>query len=196
MMIYMVIFMKRIIAILLGMLMIFSSCNRINAPFLLKNVDQNTIIYKSISQIYSEETVRELIITKPTLQEFCSKLQIHIYKTYDSYHYVVLELDSGLALASFTDQDKDNPMDARFLHLIMIHYSADLSSDYFLTVIPGTTLLQDIMQADPSDSAYPFLYAGWSKYPKYSMHFFESGDCYIINYDEHEIVTDMIHFTI
>ena len=192
----MVIFMKRIIAILWGMLMIFSSCNRSNASFLLENVNQNTIIYKSISQIYSEETVRKLIITKPTLQEFCSKLEIHIYKTYDSYHYVVLKLDSGLAIASFIDQDKDNPMDARFLHLIMIHFTANLSSDYFFTVIPETTSLQDIMQADPSDSAYPFLYAGSSKYPKYSMHFFESGDCYILYYDEHEIVTNMIHFTI
>ena len=188
--------MKRIIAILWGMLMIFSSCNRSNASFLLENVNQNTIIYKSISQIYSEETVRKLIITKPTLQEFCSKLEIHIYKTYDSYHYVVLKLDSGLAIASFIDQDKDNPMDARFLHLIMIHFTANLSSDYFFTVIPETTSLQDIMQADPSDSAYPFLYAGSSKYPKYSMHFFESGDCYILYYDEHEIVTNMIHFTI
>ena len=188
--------MKRIIVFFWCMLMIFSSCNRINTSFLLENVNQNTIIYKSISKIHSEETVRKLITTKPTLQEFCSKLQIHIYKTYDSYHYVVMKLDSGLALASFTDQDKDNPMDARFLHMIMMHFTADLSSDYFQTVIPGTTSLQEIMQADPSDSAYPFLYAGSSKYPKYSMHFLESGDCYILYYDEHEIVTNMIHFTI
>lgn len=63
--------------------------------------------------------------------------------------------------------------------------------------LDNSKALADVQAANPNGS-YDFLFAGSFHFPKYSLHFFETGECFLIEYedDKDSSVKDITPFTI
>ena len=178
--------MKKALVLVCALILLFSSCAGESgaAP---TEADQNTVLYTQISDTVSEKKVDALTESDVSLTEFCEALRISRYKTVNGEPYVVVKTKKALYLVTFS-------ADGVFESKRKIVFSENDGAAFADALQTGVTTLSEVQAMEP-DGAYDFLYAGWTEFPRYSFHFFESGDCYNLWFED-DVLSEIIHFTI
>ena len=153
----------------------------------MKEIDQKTVIWKQIDAVYNYNDVVNALNEKTDMSVFCKTFGIGQYKTINGSRYVVLKTTESFCFVVFDDEEKNGT-------IFPIEFLKEECLDAFIDLDVGMTL-KDVQKIDPNGK-YDFLLHSWSKYPKFSYHCFETGDCYFINYNEEHIIDVIIHFTI
>ena len=189
------------------MLILFSSfcgcMNQKKSP--LKEVGQDVILYTSLTHSYDYEKLYRFLKKEPSLNDVCIKYHINCYKQAGNSKYIVLKTTMGVVVVFFAEPNTEilQSIDANAIsenlpyetiNIQIVLFSKDGNPEFFKNANIGIPL-EDVQEADPSGD-YPFLYHDWSGYPKYSYHYFENGNCYIVYYDEMNMVSDILFFTI
>ncbi len=176
---------KRILFLFL-VLVVFNSCAGYQKKELTA-VDQTVILYSQQKKTVSFKKIQEEAKKAWSLTEFCREYQLYSYKTLANGTYIVLNTTEGYVVVWF-DSEGNNPRVQNISFSSAENYNA-------LSNIQLGMPLDSVKKADPTGQ-YDFLLASWSEYPKISYHFFESGNCYVVFYDEDYNVKDFHAFTI
>jgi len=149
-------------------------------------VDQTTVLYPRLESELDSDEMKSFLSDQKNAKSFFDYFGVEYYKQVDDYYYTILKTTKGLVLLSF---DAD-----RILTPIrMITFSSSENEASISAVKPGSSL-QEVMRCDP-DGQYDFLYASWSDFPTFSIHFFEDGNAFYFQYDD-DIVVAIVPFTI
>ena len=182
--------MKQLVLLLLFIaLLCLSSCNsEINSKDknIMTIIDQNQILIKASMPTLNKEA-QEYIACRPKLNELYESLSIKGYKSVNNAYYTIIDIEGEWHLLSFQE-------DGTFVSDRLITFS-DANSEEMIKQIEVGQQLAYVQSVDP-DGQYDFLYAGWSDFPKYSYHFYESGNAYYIRYNDSDTVSSITKFTI
>lgn len=177
--------MKKSIIIALAVLLVcLSACGK-EAEYTLKEYSQDTIFIKQQDKVYDFDDIITEIDKTDDFFSFCEDLEIKKIKSIMGDQYTVIKSTDGFYhLLS----DAEGKAILRKIEFSPIdHYDA-------LSEIRVGMTVEDVQIADV-DGSYDYLYANWSQFPKYSYHYFESGNCFYIRYAD-EVITSIVEFTI
>ena len=152
----------------------------------LLETNQNVILYNELNTTVDYDLVQQKITENDNLSMLCQSFHIQQYKKVNNLIYVVIHTSKGLAIIFF-DSGGNNP----YMQLIKFsgrEYESGISA------LKKNMSLQEAMEADP-DGQFDFIFHSWSEYPQISYHYFESGNCYIVMY-ENNIISNIIFLTI
>ncbi len=149
-------------------------------------VDQNIILFKQCKNTYSYKEIKKLASQKLSLMEFGGSLGVQNYKYNNGNYYIVIKTDEGFFILWFDSEKCYLSTD----HIIF----SDCSYYHSITSIKIGDDLDTVRTADKTGQ-FNFLYHSWSLYPKISYHYFKNGKCFVIMYDERNIVEDLWSFT-
>lgn len=205
--------MKRIFVFLILIIYVFclSSCNEKNGGQLME-VSQDKIIYTEIDKTLEYNEIKDFLKKNNTMESFASEFGVKYFKaihysvpnevlqtmektsselTFDE-PYMVLKTDRGIDIAFFNF----NKTFSRFENVKFSEDEYEKGLDEIFNGDYADLSFVDIRKIDPSGQ-YPFLYTSWSGNFKFSYHFFTSGNCYRIMYDQKaEFVVSVLKFTI
>ena len=177
--------MKKGIALVVLILCLLSACAK--QPQAPELAGQDVLLYTQVKGRVPEKEVDRLEAESASLTEFCSALNIGYYKKTEDEAYTVIRTGKGLFLVTF---NADGVYESRR----EITFSKNDGASFGASLQTGTTTLKSVQDAEP-DGQYDFLYAGWTDFPTYSVHFFKNGDCYWLWYED-DVLSEIIHFTI
>ncbi len=153
----------------------------------LKLAEQDYILYDKEEKIHNDSEVRRAIEKGLTLYDFAAKFDIGYYKKYKQLSYVVLQTEKRRVAVFFLES-------GQYDHTHDISFSKDENEEGIENLQPGVNL-KEVLAKDP-DGRFNFMFASWSGYPKVSYHYFKSGKCYEINYNEDLNIVGIISYTI
>lgn len=216
--------MKRIFVLLVLVVYVFclSSCNAKNAEQLTE-ISQEKIIYTEIDKTLEYNEIEDFLKKDNRMESFASEFGIKYFKAihysvpdwvlqtegfedikdqldfnektseFESVEpYMVLKTDRGIDIAFFN-------FNKTFSRFENVKFSEDEYEKELCDILESDVndlKWFDIRKIDPSGQ-YPFLYTSWSGNFKFSYHFFTSGNCYRIMYDQKaEFVVSVLKFTI
>ena len=216
--------MKRIFVLLVLVVYVFclSSCNAKNAEQLTE-ISQEKIIYTEIDKTLEYNEIEDFLKKDNRMESFASEFGIKYFKAihysvpdwvlqtegfedikdqldfnektseFESVEpYMVLKTDRGIDIAFFN-------FNKTFNYFVNVKFSEDEYEKELCDILESDVndlKWFDIRKIDPSGQ-YPFLYTSWSGNPIVSCHYFASGNCYIIRYDNtEENVISVVKFTI
>ena len=174
---------KYLIIGLLVNILLLVSCTK--GERMLEKVEQDSILYTQLIKTSDYNTVNDKLRKSENVYNILKELGIYQYKSIDYINYTAIKCSDGFYLLLFDVDGKYGTLEK------IVFSSAEEKSFYALHT--GMTL-EDVKKID-SNGTYDFVYHSWSDYPQLSYHFFESGECFMINYDEH-IIKEIVHFTI
>ena len=175
---------------LIAVSVVFQSCKK-QTHELLK-VEQEMILYNNSEKKLSMKDIGKALDQYDSMAKIFQVLQIHTYKENDAFPYTVIDTDEGPLILTF---DHDGIFD----WFRRIQFSKS-ENEKAVSVLRKNMTLEDAEQADP-DGDYTLLHTSYGYDPRYSLHFFESGNAYIVYYADHTeldrvVITEIIHFTI
>ena len=171
--------------VFLSLVLFFPACG--NEPcFTMIEISQEEIEYKQDCTVYDYDILGFLQRENPDMESFCEKNGISHYKSINDMKYIVVNTTEGLFVVFFSADGKSSTIEK-------VSFSLSSNKANVEKLCEGSDL-QAVLSADP-DGQYPFLFAGWSGYPKYSYHFFEDGEGFFILYDTN-IISSVTRFTI
>ena len=180
--------MKKICMILIFCLFfcVFQACQK-TSQFELTEVGQETVLYPTLGGELSFKTVQKVLEKRSDMKEIFQQLGIRQVKRIDRYRYTPIKTDEGLFLLVFSES-------GTYEYLIKINLlGAEVEREF--SMIKVNTSLDDVTKLDPPDGQYPFMYASFRDVSQFSYHFFESGNGWLIRY-QNDVITEIIHFTI
>lgn len=171
---------KKMIALfILINLLLFAMCScRGTEEYLMQEASlQDTLLLLNREQVSSKKVKQ--MFPSCTLWEIGKEFDAHYYKKLESVtgeitYCTVLLVEDG-ALQLFFDNQFHGTS------LIHIQFSNLDAKSYFENCSIDTSL--DSVKANDPNGYYPFLYAGYSDFPRYSHHYFSDGTVYYLQYD-------------
>ena len=180
--------MKRLIfiAIVIVATLCFNSCTQEKGDT-MNILESNISSLDLIKNEYKFSSVTAFLNRNPDINRLNHKYKVNFYKRFSNLYYTVIGTEQGPIIVYFD-------ADMQFNNWEKIAFSED--SDYeSLKRINQDASLDDVMRLDPNGK-YPFLYSGWSDYPKFSCHIFKNGTVCLIRYDSSDKVVGFDNYTL
>ena len=156
---------------------------------------QEKIIYNEAKEeaVFSDVSRLSEGMSKDILS-FCRIFSVPYYKYSEKMDlwYTAVNTEKGLALF-VSNVETSAHADEIISYAFTIHFSQPENEAGIETVGTGMSL-DSVMKADP-DGLYPLADAPADE-PKVSYHYFRTGNCWKIQYDENNTVSDITEFTI
>lgn len=153
---------------------------------ILQEEDQNILIYNQIDIVHDHDEILDTLNQTENMFDFCEAVNIDRYKSINNIKYVVLKTTDGLHLVFFDSDGANATMQKiRFSHI---------SNKDSVSLLKVGMALEDVQIADP-DGQYDFLLHSSGNYPQISYHYFESGDCFAVRY-ENNVIAEILFFTL
>ena len=157
----------------------------------MEEVGQDTIIFHQIDTVHEYEDLSQLIENRANMNDMCKALNISQYKQVDNEYYIIVKTTEKSFRICFDSEGE-------YMFTITINFSPIANKEALSNLKEGARL-EDVMEADP-EGDYPFLYASWTLYPRYSYHYFEDGSgfhfCCEQDEDGNYVVYKIVYFTI
>lgn len=151
----------------------FSSCTDKKGEAM--NIIKSDIpIMDLVTNEYKYSSVTSFLNKDPNVNELNSKFKNNFYKYFLDMYYTVIKTDEGMLIVYF-----DTNMRLEGWSKISFSENSTYES---LKSLSKNISLYDVLKLDPNGN-YPFIYSGWSGYPRMSYHFFKNGTVYLIQYD-------------
>ena len=198
---------KKCIIFLAVVCLFLTSCNK-GVIYELREYDQDVIFINQFDTVYDEDTILEKRSETADFYELCKSLGIDHMKTLNEYPYTVVNTENGFVLllsdlkgeitvqdiVSSSSTEVQGIVFSPFTEVMDIVFSPSANLEAVTQLETGMTL-NDVQTADP-DGYYNFLFTNWSDAPKYSYHYFETGDGFFILYDTDDFIISIDHFTL
>ena len=152
----------------------------------MKEVEQSQLIYTHLEDEYNHNQILDMLGQNNDFLDFCKKTNISQYKSINGFRYVILKTNKGIFLILFD-------LDDRYTTMKQVTFSPDINRDRIASLNVGASL-SSVQEADPNGQ-FDFLWHSWKNYPKVSYHYFESGECFVIKYEENVII-DIFYLTL
>lgn len=167
--------MKRLIfvTIVIVVALCFNSC-AIKKEQTMNIIESNVSSLDLIKNEYKFSSLTDFLNKNPDINRLNNKYKVNYYKRFSNLYYTVLGTEEGPIIVCFD-------ADMQFNNWEKIAFSEDSACESLKNINQDSSL-DDVMRLD-SNGHYPFLYSGWSEYPKISYHIFKNGTVYLIRYD-------------